>query len=339
LLAAIRHESVVHHSVPRFFARWVNQPKYLPLVIGLPVLLLGLALLLRDRLADLFGISDEIAGKIVYSYSSVYPHWLLNGFFAFFGALALLAMIAGVARFWQTLKGGHEIQNNPSERRLLPSLLSALRSIISHDNFSLCTVPTWRFPAHLGVFFGFIALTTVTLWVITAKINPLIQSDFVYPFSFWSPWKMLANVGGIALLAGCLLMIWDRLEYSDRAGSSTFFDWSFLGTLLIVVMTGFITEIMHYLRLEPHRHFIYFIHLVFVFVLLIYLPYSKFAHVIYRTTAMVYAEYSGRTWGAAAKAIPSNEKSGSEEEGQALSPAGAAQVANLVARRGGPCGP
>ena len=64
--------------------------------------------------------------------------------------------------------------------------------------------------------------------------------------------------------------------------------------LLAVVVTGFMSEALHYARLEPHRQIAYFLHLVVVFALLMYLPYSKFAHLIYRTTAMVYAECSGR---------------------------------------------
>ncbi len=77
----------------------------------------------------------------------------------------------------------------------------------------------------------------------------------------------------------------------------TYFDWAFISTLLIVVITGFVTEILHYVRLEPHRHLAYFVHLVFVCALFLYLPYSKFAHIIYRTVAMIYAEYSGRNGG------------------------------------------
>ena len=113
---------------------------------------------------------------------------------------------------------------------------------------------------------------------------------------------MLANIGGVAVLVGCVLMIWERLTDRPNAGFSLFFDWAFLWTLFAVVFTGFVTEAMHYLRMVPHRHVIYFIHLVFVFSLLIYLPYSKFAHIFYRFTAMVFAERIGRdTTGAGLK--------------------------------------
>ncbi|MCG6534186.1 MAG: 4Fe-4S dicluster domain-containing protein, partial [Syntrophales bacterium LBB04] len=47
VMKAIQRESVVHYALPRFLGRWANEPKYLPLLLFIPVLLLGLALLLR----------------------------------------------------------------------------------------------------------------------------------------------------------------------------------------------------------------------------------------------------------------------------------------------------
>ena len=60
-------------------------------------------------------------------------------------------------------------------------------------------------------------------------------------------------------------MIKDRLiEDADKA-VSTYADWYLIGALLLVTLTGFATEVLHYIRLEPHRHIVYFVHLVCVF--------------------------------------------------------------------------
>ncbi len=66
------------------------------------------------------------------------------------------------------------------------------------------------------------------------------------------------------------------------------------GSLLVIVFTGFATELLHFTRIEPLRHAAYAAHLVAVFVLLWMLPYSKLAHVVYRALALLYAERTGR---------------------------------------------
>ena len=187
----------------------------------------------------------------------------------------------------------------PRGRSLPASVVAALKIVVpvlwsigKHDQFAKCTKTRLRSYSHMCVLFGFLALCLVTIWVITAKYNPLIPDGLIYPFGLWHPWKILANAGGVAILAGCLWMAVDRLRDDEHSG--VFADWVLIGTLLAVVITGFISEILHFVRLEPHRHLAYFTHLVFVLALLMYLPYSKFAHILYRTTALIYAEYSGR---------------------------------------------
>ncbi len=295
VLAVLRQEAVIHHAFPRFFGRWASRPHSIPLLLGIPAALITAALFLRDPLQNALGISESLGTRISYSYSSVLPHWLLNGLFLLIAFVAVLCMTGGILRLWRAMRNtcGENGSVGPA-RGLLASLAVSLKSVLAHDRFSKCTQSRSRYWSHMAVFFGFLALTLVTLWVITAPYNPLIQGNFIYPFSFLNPWKLLANLGGAALVAGCLLMIWDRLRNGEQAGASTFFDWALIAALIAAALTGFLTEILHYVRLEPHRHLAYFVHLVLVGALFLCLPYSKFAHIIYRTAALASAEYYGR---------------------------------------------
>jgi quinone-modifying oxidoreductase subunit QmoC len=293
VLGAIRQTAVERFAIPGFIARWVNNPRYFPLLLFIPMLLLGLALLVRKPVENALGISMDTSERIVFANTSIFPHWLLNSFFFFFSALVLIALVMGIMRFWKAMKESDNRKGAPA-KGVFPSLISALKTIFTHENFSMCSDERPRFLSHACVFFGFISLAVVSFWVVTARYNPLIQRDFVYIFGLWNPWKILANVGGAALVLGCALMIWERLKKRAQDGTSSYFDWSFLWTLFAVAATGFLTEALHYARMELHRYIAYYFHLVFVFALLMYLPYSKFAHLVYRATAMVYAEYSGR---------------------------------------------
>jgi quinone-modifying oxidoreductase subunit QmoC len=290
-------------------------------LLAVPAALLGLALLARDPIENALGVSTNTGEKIVFSYWNKLPHWLLIGFFTFFGLLALLAVIVGVARFWRAMEAADSWDRVAAPaRRLGSSIVATLKTVLAHNHFSKCATERPRLLSHLCAFYGFIALSVVAIRVLmlaaTARFNPLIQ-DFAYPFNFWNPWRMLANLGGVALVVGCLLMIRDRLARSGQA-ASTFFDWALPGILLAVALTGFLSEGLHYARMEPQRQGVYFVHLVFVFALLAHLPYSKFAHLTYRTAAMVYGEYSGRN--AAATAAASSKPEGEKEARQQAQP-------------------
>jgi len=115
------------------------------------------------------------------------------------------------------------------------------------------------------------------------------------------------------LIFGCVKAIVDRKDSKEGSVASTSFDWIFVGLLLSVAITGLLTEVFRFAA-DPGGHVVertglqyaafavYFAHLVLVFDLLVYLPYSKFAHIVYRTVAHVYAEHSGRNEGEVRKA-------------------------------------
>jgi len=295
VMNAIRQECVKHYSFPRFLGKWVNAPSYIPLLLAIPALLLILALYLKEPIANVLGIAPSIGERIIFSYTSMLPHWLLIPFFLLFSALAFIILLAGGINCWQAMKRGAVWgKTAPPVKPFLPSLFTALKDIFAHSNFSQCTKNSPRFWSHICVFFGFLGLGLVALWIITAGFNPLLGKYFVYPFSFWNPWKVLANLGGISFLAGILLMIKHRFTDNQRTGAGNYADWALIITLLLVVVTGFFTEVLHYIRLEPHRQLVYFLHLTFVLALIIYLPYSKLAHIVYRTIALIFGEISGR---------------------------------------------
>ena len=54
------------------------------------------------------------------------------------------------------------------------------------------------------------------------------------------------------------------------------------------------TEIARLLGWAFISYGLYFIHLVFVFMLFAFLSFSKMAHLVYRTVAMAYGEYTNR---------------------------------------------
>ncbi|MDL1966589.1 MAG: heterodisulfide reductase, partial [Candidatus Desulfofervidus auxilii] len=97
-------------------------------------------------------------------------------------------------------------------------------------------------------------------------------------------------VSGIALIVGAVMLLANRL--SDKDTVSTYWDWSLIGMILAVGLTGLGAEIFRLVNIASLAYGIYVLHLACVFVLFIYLPYSKFAHLAYRTLAMVYERYS-----------------------------------------------
>jgi quinone-modifying oxidoreductase subunit QmoC len=209
--------------------------------------------------------------------------------------VAVYTSVLGVKRFWATLRNSVKDERKYTEGKTLKeSIKAALLNVFTHRDFNSCGTAHLRMYSHLAVFYGFIALGVVSFWVVTARFNPLIRGEFLYPLGFLDPMKILANVAGVAVLAGCALMIKERLLGERPGGRGAYFDWSLIATIILVVVTGFLSEALHYTRLEPHRQIAYFVHLSLVLALILYLPYSKMAHMIYRTTALVFAEYTGR---------------------------------------------
>ena len=236
-------------------------------------------------------------------YAEFFPHWLLNTFFPFFTGLAFIVAGLGVVRHWKAMREADEAAGAyVVALGIIASGLLTLKALLLHEKFASCEAQAPRRLAHLTVFYGFMALYVVTIWaVIDIYAMPLIGVESLYPFDLIHPMKILANVGGVLLIFGCVKALLARRGTEPGSSASTSFDWIFLWALLGVGITGFAAEILRFTvdaqaesSLTAVAYSVYFVHLVLIFQLLVYLPYSKFAHVLYRVVAMVYAEHTGR---------------------------------------------
>ncbi|MEN8149548.1 MAG: quinone-interacting membrane-bound oxidoreductase complex subunit QmoC [Planctomycetota bacterium] len=293
VLAAVRMEQILTYSWPRFLAAWARKPSYAPLLIFFPAALLALAVWFEPEILAALGLALEAGQPVSYPYSAPLPHGLINLLFGTAFLIVIVLTSIGARRFWRGLKEGVP-PDRWGKNQLGKSIGKTIANVMLHRDFTQCSKAANRYFAHTMLFYGFIALTVVTIVTITHRFNPLVTGEFLYPFHFFSPWKILANLGGIGVVAGCFLMIRDRFVEHEGAGRSTWFDWSLLWLIMFVALSGFAVEALHYMRLEPHRHAAYFVHLLLILTLFLYLPYSKFAHVVYRFVALVFIEWTGR---------------------------------------------
>ena len=82
------------------------------------------------------------------------------------------------------------------------------------------------------------------------------------------------------------MLLADRIRDREKFRHSTYFDWFFLLTLAGVALTGVLSELLRLGQVAQAMYGVYFVHLVLIFSLMLYAPYSKFAHLLYRTVAM-----------------------------------------------------
>jgi quinone-modifying oxidoreductase subunit QmoC len=114
------------------------------------------------------------------------------------------------------------------------------------------------------------------------------------PINLPHPVKILGALSGIALVVGAALLIFRRWGNKDGVGANGYADYLFLYIMGLTGLSGMFSWLTRLAGVPMLAYVNYFLHLVFVFFLLWYMPYSKFAHMIYRTLAIVYARQVGR---------------------------------------------
>jgi ferredoxin len=139
---------------------------------------------------------------------------------------------------------------------------------------------------HAAMLWGFLGLLLATASDYLLGLLGVKPTGTWVPI--WYPVRLVGTVAGLLLIYGATAAIVKRLRHVDAASArSTASDWSFLVLLWLTGATGFALEIAIYLP-APHAwgYWMLLAHLVVALELLFLLPFSKFAHAIYRTVAL-----------------------------------------------------
>ncbi len=284
VLGAVRKMAIQHYSAPSFLAKMVNDPKYLIVLLAFPAIIF---LALLHYQGFLFGeIPRNEMGQIAFS-KMFYPTYYIDPVFVPAALFAVISFIMGIKRYWADMARNHPL---PAGSDTTSSLIETLKEIISHNNFKKCNVTKDRSTAHLLVFFSFIGLAITTSWAVFY----LYILGRPSPYPLYDPMKIVGNVSAIGLLIGITLVTNNRMKNAIKAGKGSYYDWLFISVIYVIAVTGILAQLTRLADIAPVAYFIYFLHLVFVFFLFFYAPFSKMAHMVYRTTAMVFARQAKR---------------------------------------------
>lgn len=291
VLSAVRAYAIADYATPKAVAKAVQDPKKLPILLAIPLvifLVVGLVLKMFGIHWLNFAPTGDHLWQADYIGNYLVDIIMVPTFFAAVGVFAL-----GLKRFIADIHANAVAEGKTDKEKIDPveflkAFVTIIPTILRHDKFNECTENQGRSTAHMMVLFGFIGLFVVT--------NCFFIAEWVFhidgPYSQISPVKWLANVSGIALVIGGVLLLKDRLAKTDSVNS--YWDWSLLGLVLGLGVTGMLTEMLRLGGLYGLSALIYWLHIILVWALFAYTPFSKLAHLVYRTTAMVYMEYAGR---------------------------------------------
>jgi len=271
VFGALRNEAIQSFAFPGFLGPLLSRPAGLFALLMTGALIFGLL-----ALAGPMGASREAVSGRQFEFANLYPLWLVETFFFSLSGLILMAFLVSLTRFVRALRA------SGADGPILAGLVPAAIAVMTHARFGKCGQERGRYIGHLATFWGFVGLAGVSTVVGFATMfgvmeTPLAQTNIL---------KILGNLSGVAAIVGIVLLLADRLRDPVKRAASTYFDWFFIGTLTGVIATGALIQFLRLVESAPWMYVWYFVHLVLIFALFVSSPYTKFAHVAYRTAAM-----------------------------------------------------
>ena len=301
VMGAVRSIAISEYSQPKALGKMVNDQSQLPKLIAIPAVWLALMAFITvfmggmmDSIFGFFGIhwyhgdhGDAIA------HANFISTWLVDFTFVPLMTAVTVVFALGLKRFVTDI---HEnaVLNGKTDKKeldikeLVKATIRVIPTILLHKKFNECGENQSRATSHMMLLYGFVGCAVVTgIFFVVLYIFGIPG-----PYSQLNPVKWLANVSGILIILGAALLIKDRM--AKKSETSTYKDWFLLALVLGLGLTGMLSEMTRLAGAKYLTYLVYYIHLIFVFCLFAFLPFSKMAHLVYRTVALGYAEYANR---------------------------------------------
>ena len=145
-----------------------------------------------------------------------------------------------------------------------------------------------RWLIHALTIWGFLGLLTAT--ILDWGLALIGVKETGTPIPLWYPSRLIGTVAGIALLYGVSMFVVNRARQVNRAAQfTTASDWLLLVLLWITGATGFFIEVALYLPNAPTwGYWVFLLHVSVAMELMLLLPFTKFAHAMYRPVALFF---------------------------------------------------
>ncbi len=276
VMQTIRALAVENLSTPKFLGKLVGAAgSTWPLLIGLPFVF---------WIAFIYAVNGFTVPEAPLAWHDFVPHWMIYAVYIPVTLWVVIAILVSGSRYWNLM--GQGVTRSGS---FVGNLIPAIKEILAHKRFSDCEAARPRKTGHLLFLWGFIGAAITTALIIVAMYG--FKTPLPLPQTHWMKW--IGNFSALLLLFGGLMLLANRMKGGQSAGASTAFDTFFLFVAFMVGLTGILTEGGRLAFPPQIAAWMYVAHLSFILCLFATFPYCKFAHMVYRTLAMVHERMTG----------------------------------------------
>jgi quinone-modifying oxidoreductase subunit QmoC len=275
VMQTIRALMIQSLATPKFLGKLVGNVKATwPLLIGLPFVF-WIAFIYAVN----GGLDFHLHEGTQMAWHHFVPHWMIYVTYIPTTLWVVIAIFISAKKYWNLM--GEGVTRTGS---FVGNLSPVIMEILVHKRFGTCETGRPRKTGHFLFVLGFIGAAITTGVIVIAMYG----FNYPLPVPLTNPMKWIGNISAVLLIVGGAMLVMNRLKGGEAVGKTTAFDTFFLFVAVMVGFTGTITEAVRFVLPPEVAMWVYISHLAFILCLFATLPYCKFAHLVYRTVAMVH---------------------------------------------------